>query len=202
MNRLTGREYEASPPTERWVALVLRKHAGRAVTRLGEGIDHIAFDVDGAFVVRVRKHPGPDTAAAIAREASLLDVVAEVSPIPVPEVVVARPDEGLLAVRRLPGMSLLDAPCPDPMLLVDQLAGLLASLYGIPPDRVDGLVGPDDYPLPSYLAEMADALPSIAPLLTPAQVRSVESFLAFSPPADRTGRTFCHNDLGAEHLLA
>src|SRR5690606_41520068 len=70
-------------------ALVERLLPGRrvrTVVRLGGGLDHEAHEVDGELVVRRRRTGDPDErAAAVRREAALLEVVAGVSPLPVPE---------------------------------------------------------------------------------------------------------------------
>ncbi|MDG4790977.1 aminoglycoside phosphotransferase family protein [Micromonospora sp. WMMD1102] len=170
---------------------------------LGEGTDHVAYEVDGAYVVRQLKPvDGADVAAAIEREVALLDVVARVSPIPVPEVVAAAPEAGLMVQRKLPGVSLLDRPPTEPAVLVDQLAEFLTAVHGIPIEQVAGLVEEDRYPLAGYLAETDAALPEVAELLGADERRAVDRFLATAPPAEPDVLVFCHNDLGAEHLLA
>ncbi|MFY1688967.1 phosphotransferase family protein [Plantactinospora sp. WMMB782] len=175
----------------------------RTLVPLGEGTDHVAYEVDGAYVVRQLKPvDGTDVAAAIEREVALLDVVARVSPVPVSEVVAAAPEAGLMVQRRLSGVSLLDRPPADPAALVDQLAEFLTAIHGIPVRQVAGLVEEDRYPLADYLAETAAVLPEVAELLGAEERRAVDRFLAAAPPAEPDVLTFCHNDLGAEHLLA
>ncbi|WP_428965261.1 phosphotransferase family protein [Micromonospora fluostatini] len=170
-----------------------------SLTPLGAGTDHDAYDLDGVFVVRRRRPVEDDDGpAAVEREVRVLEAVARVSPIPVPTVVAAAPEQGLLVLRRLPGTSLLAEPCPDPDRLVEQVAGFLAAVYALPAD----LVEPDDHPLSGYLAEAAEAVARIAPVLDAGQRALVEEFLATTPPPEPTIRLFCHADLGAEHLLA
>ncbi|MFC7550846.1 phosphotransferase family protein [Plantactinospora sp. GCM10030261] len=174
----------------------------RTVVPLGEGTDHVAYEVDGAYVVRQRKPvDGVDLAEAIRREADLLGVIAGVSPIPVPEVVAAAPDEGLVVQRKLPGATLLDRPPVDPAALVDQLADFLSAIHGVPGERVAGLVEEDRYPHADYLAEAAETVPDLTHLLDADQRRAVDRFLATAPPPEPDDLLLCHNDLGAEHLL-
>ncbi|MFY1702229.1 phosphotransferase family protein [Micromonospora sp. WMMA1923] len=181
----------------------------RVLTPLGAGTDHLAYDVDGEFVLRVRRDrqaadgpagdgPAVNGPAAIRREIRVLDAVARVSPIPVPEVVAAAPDDGLLVVRRLAGTSLLDQPCPTPGRLVGQLADFLHAVHSLDA----GLGEPDEQPLAAYLAEAVAALPRITPVLSADQHRLVVDFLSRTPPPEPPATVFCHADLGAEHLLA
>jgi aminoglycoside phosphotransferase (APT) family kinase protein len=171
------------------------------VVPAGEGCDHWAFDVNGAFIARVRKHTDTDTAAAVERETALLDIIARVSPIPVPLVVAAEPEAGLVVFRRLPGYSLLDATPSDPLAFAEPLAEFVGSIHAVPSAVVEHLVGHDDYPLDAYLGEALDHLNTAAAALTGDHRRRVERFLASPAPLEGAALTFCHNDLGAEHVL-
>lgn len=135
----------------------------RTIALLGEGSDHVAYEVNGTFIARLSTHPG-DAVAAIEREVQVLGLVRPVSPIPVPEVAPTTPTQGVLVLRKLPGTSLLDEPCKNPDVLVDQLAALLSSLHDVPAARLDG-VERDVYPLGSYLSDAADDLARIAVVL-------------------------------------
>ncbi len=65
---------------------------------LGEGLDNVAYEVDGT-VVRIRRaDPG-----SVVREAALLRLVAGVSPLPVPVPADVDPVRGRLSYRKLPG---------------------------------------------------------------------------------------------------
>jgi aminoglycoside phosphotransferase (APT) family kinase protein len=174
----------------------------RRLVPLESGGDHFAFDVDGRFIARLRKHRDEHAAAAIEREVELLQLVARISPIAVPEVVAAVPQHGLIVLTRLPGTSLLHDPPRDPMLLVEPLAALLAALHAVPTREVEHLVERDEYPLDAWLADAAADMAQVAAHVPANQRRAVDAFLAAPPPCASGVRTFCHNDLGAEHLLA
>lgn len=180
---------------------LLGRAPGR-ITALGGGTDHEAYDVDGEFVLRRHRRPDEETAHAVRSEARLLGIVGAVSPVPVPEVVVADPESGLLVLRRLPGTPLLDDPPADPTALVDQVIRFLVAVHAIPERLVADLVERDDHPLDAYLAEAVETMPVLAPALTADARRTVERFLASAPPAEPGVTVFCHHDLGAEHLLA
>jgi hypothetical protein len=74
-----------------------------SVVRLGSGVDHVAWLVDGDLIVRFGS-PDP------IRESRVLTAVAAVSPVPVPHPLVADADLGCLAYRVLDGTPLLHAP--------------------------------------------------------------------------------------------
>jgi hypothetical protein len=58
----------------------------RSVALIGEGVDNLAYAVNGELIVRFSKEPDPARRAElIGAEAALLAVVAEISPLPVPE---------------------------------------------------------------------------------------------------------------------
>jgi aminoglycoside phosphotransferase (APT) family kinase protein len=187
---------------ETLLAPVLKGHAIESVVRLGEGCDHLAFEVNGELIARLRKDVDEHTAGGIAREVQLLEILSRVSPIPVPEVAGTNGEAGLIVVRRLPGTSLFERPAVDPMALVDQLAQFLAAIHGLPTVNVLHLVDTDDYPLEAHLADAAALMSQVAGHLPQDSRRAVEAFLAAPPPRAPETRAFCHNDLGAEHLLA
>jgi hypothetical protein len=83
------------------IRALLGSSRAHSVVAVGEGSDHWAFDVDGLFIARARKHRADDDASGIDREVALLDIVARVSPVPVPQVVASEPEAGLMVYRRL-----------------------------------------------------------------------------------------------------
>ena len=82
---------------------VLKTHEVEAVSLLDDGCDHWAFEVNGSFIARVRKHPDDQTAAAIEREAALLKILSRILPIPLPEVVAAEPGPASSSSSGSPG---------------------------------------------------------------------------------------------------
>ena len=173
----------------------------RSIATSGEGEDHVAYEINGELIVRRRKSTAPDE-AAFDREAHLLAIVAEASPLPVPEVRFVDAAAGLIGLRKLPGESLLDHPPHAPVALADQLAPLLRALRAIPSPQVEGLVDHDDHTLVGYLDGACADLDQVAPSLPPAARRAVEQFLGRPPPPEPDEVVLCHNDLGAEHILA
>ena len=183
----------------RRLAAALWPEAG-PVRRIGSGADHVAYAVGDDLVVRVDVEPEPER---VAREAALLGVVAEVSPVPVPEVVAADPAEGWLAQRRLPGVPLLEVPESRRQVrtVAAVLGGLLAALHAVPAERVDGIAEVDETPAAEWLAETAELAEGIIVEL-PADVgRAIDRFIRAAPPPPAPGPVLAHDDLGIEHVL-
>jgi aminoglycoside phosphotransferase (APT) family kinase protein len=172
------------------------------VVVLGEGVDHVAYDIDGDLIARWSKEPDPARrAAATRREADLLTAVAEWSTLPVPTPLVTDPDAGVLVYRKLAGVPLLEHPVAAPERLAGPLGTFLSRLHQAPLERVDHLADRDTYPLSAYLADAAGDYDDIVDRLPREDRRLVEDFLDHPPPPEPAALTFCHNDLGSEHLL-
>ncbi|MFG3442356.1 phosphotransferase family protein [Nonomuraea sp. NPDC047897] len=193
------------PPDVR--ALLARHLPGRearSVVPVGQGLDNVAYEVDGELIVRCAKEPDPEATAA---EVAVLAAVAPISPLPVPEVVFSDPAAGVIAYRRLPGRPLNRHPVADPRRLAGPLAAFLGALHAVPPGPLGELVPLDRYPLADLREEAAQAYEAVAAHVPSGHRRLVEDFLAADPPADPlaespAGARLCHTDLGAEHLLA
>jgi aminoglycoside phosphotransferase (APT) family kinase protein len=182
------------------IADYLPGHPAVSVQRCRQGLDNVAFRVDDELIVRFRREdPG-----AVDREAALLAVVADVSPLPVPEPLIVDPARGALAYRILPGVPLLELPIPSPDVvegIAEALGGLLAALHAVSPERVSGLVEVDNDPLPQWLAEAATTWPSVMPHVPAERRPAVERWLADAPPDTALRTVFSHLDLGIEHVL-
>ena len=201
-----------------------------AIRPLGSGLQNTAY-LAGDLVVRSRL-PTPGTVgsaagSAIAREHRLLDVVAGVSPLRVPEPLALDPARGVLVYRLLPGRPLLGvaaaAPPESLSAIGGQLGGFLRALHGMDLDLVAGLVDLDLPGTDEWRTEAIEDYRAIGDHLTAAQRRAVERFLTADPPdLELTGRrdqpvadpgapmpaaplpsgvVFSHNDLGSEHVL-
>ena len=177
-------------------------HKVRRVAALGEGLENAAFEVDGELVVRKSKEADPILRAdAIRREAHLLAAVARISTLPVPEPAFADPEAGFIAYRRLPGRPLMDHPAAEPVRLAPALGRFLGRLHQIPSEDVERLVVRDAYPLASWLRDAEEDYRGISGRLPAKARRQIEGFLGRTPPAEPRTEAFCHNDLGAEHVL-
>ncbi len=191
--------------TEEIRALLARHlpgHKVRRVAALGEGLDNAAFEVDGELVVRKSKEAAPALRAdAIRREAALLAAVARISTLPVPELAFADPEAGFIAYRRLPGRPLMYHPASEPALLAPELGRFLGRLDGASLAKLEGLVERDCHPLAAWLEDAEIDYGGISERLPAGARRQIEGFLARPPPAEPQTQAFCHNDLGAEHIL-
>jgi len=187
------------------VAELISRELGRSTSHirlLGRGADHLAFDVDGDLVARVATGASDTGPSQVEREFRLLVLVATVAPIPVPTVAAVDASNGVMVTTKLAGVSLLDRPSRQPERLSPQLAELLASLRGLPVGELRTIVDEEDYAPGVWLDDATSSYSRIAHALDERQRRLVEGFLDSPAPAPATERVLCHNDLGAEHLLA
>jgi aminoglycoside phosphotransferase (APT) family kinase protein len=173
-----------------------------SLAKLGGGLDNLVYEVNGDLLVRCTRQP--DAAArseSIQREASLLTRVRELSTLPVPEVMFADPEAGVLVYTKLPGVPLHEHSVAEPARLAPPLGRFLSELHSAPLEAFEDLAPRDTEPLTTWLSEAEEGYRYIATHL-PASARTrVESFLAHPPPAEPDANALCHNDLGAEHLL-
>ncbi|GAB1818415.1 phosphotransferase family protein [Herbidospora sp. RD11066] len=182
------------------IGALVARHLGRpagSVVKLGEGWDNVAFEVDGDLIVRGSKEGGPEE---VRREARLLAVVAEVSPVPTPEVLFVDEDAGVMAYRKLAGEP-LDSRLG--IAVAEPLGAFLAAMNAVPADRVAGLVEVDDDPFYAWLAGTIEEYHETVRDHVPDDLRGpIEKFLRADPPRNDAKRlAFCHNDLGCEHVL-
>lgn len=174
----------------------------RSVTVLGEGLDNAAHEVNGELIVRTSKEADPaKRAESIRREAGLLMAVSGISTLPVPEPVFVDPEAGTVAYRRLPGLPLIDHPVAEPALLAPDLGRFLGRLHGTPQGKFEGLVERDRYPLKAWLEDAEEDYMGVSGRLPAPDRRRIEGFLVRNPPTEPRTLAFCHNDLGAEHVL-
>jgi aminoglycoside phosphotransferase (APT) family kinase protein len=207
---MTGMEPDTRPP--RGVRVIDRIRASLArhlpgyevqsVAGMGEGLDNVAYEVNGELIVRESKEADPAIRSeSTRREADLLAVVNELSPLPVPDPVFVDVDAGVLAYVKLPGLPLIDHPVPEPALLAPALGAFLGGLHSAPLKEVENLVGRDPYPLSAWREDAERDYRQIAERVPAVARRSVEDFLGRTPPVEPNVTVFCHNDLGVEHVL-
>jgi aminoglycoside phosphotransferase (APT) family kinase protein len=193
--------------TEHIIRLLNRHLSGyevRTVERLGEGQDNAVYEVNGELVIRQSKAEAPDERReAVEREAALLMVVSDLSPLPVPRPMFVDEEAGVFAYRKLPGRPLNFHPVKEPACLAAPLGDFLSRLHTAPVERMEAFVPRDIYPLSELREEAEGHYRDIVAQVPPTARRQIEKFLAAeSPPdPDQETLTFCHNDLGSEHLL-
>lgn len=174
----------------------------RSMTRLGEGLDNAAYEVNGELVVRASKEADPVRRSELTRrEADLLAAVSKLSTLPVPEPVFIDVEAGILAYVKLPGLPLIEHPVAKPARLAAPLGEFVSRLHQASVEKMEKLVERDTDPLTTWrqeaewdYREVVDQVPAAARYL-------VEDFLGRMPPAEPDAVAFCHNDLGSEHVL-
>lgn len=173
--------------------------------KLGEGLDNVAYEINDQLIVRMAKEADPASRTTTARrESELLTAVRELSPLPVPELIFVDAETGVHGYTKLSGTSLLDQPVAEPTRLAPALGEFLSHLHEAPVTAMERLAPTDAYPLPSWLEDATDEYQAIADAVPARHRGSVEAFLSSPPPPepDPASAAFCHNDLGAEHILA
>jgi aminoglycoside phosphotransferase (APT) family kinase protein len=176
------------------------REAATSVRRLGEGLDHVAWLVDDALVVRVSK-PRSDAPDRTRHEAALLELVGQVSPIPTPRVVFASAEQRIVVYTFLPGTPLLARATPPASGAAKQLGELLTAVHSVPRERVAHLVEVDEAPLEDWIDEARASWPLVRSIVPGERIAAVDAFLSSAPPSRARRRVLCHNDLGSEHLL-
>jgi aminoglycoside phosphotransferase (APT) family kinase protein len=189
-----------------WIRASLARHLPgyevRSVAGMGEGLDNIAYEVNGELIVRKSKEADPVTRSeSTRREADLLVVITELSTLPVPQPIFVDVDAGAFAYAKLPGLPLIDHPVNEPALLAPALGRFLSGLHRVALKEIEKLVGRDPYPLSAWREGVERDYRQIAERVPAAARRSVEDFLGRVPPTEAQPAVFCHNDLGAEHVL-
>lgn len=198
-------EKGAGVTTDEIRALLTRNLPGyevETIARLGEGLDNVAYEVNGELVVRGSKEAdSASRSESVRREADLLAAVAELSTLPVPEPVFADVEAGVIAYVKLPGLPLMVHPVAEPARLAAPLGRFLNCLHQAPVEKMEELVPRDTDPLMTWRQEAERDYREIASHVPAADRRRVEDFLGRTPPAEPRAVAFCHNDLGAEHVL-
>lgn len=106
---MTGRGRPGRADVRNAVAAHMPGYQVQSVVQAGEGLDNLAYEVNGELIVRFSKEPDPARRTALLnREARLLAAVADVSPLPVPVPAFTAAEQGYLAYVKLPGVPLLD----------------------------------------------------------------------------------------------
>jgi aminoglycoside phosphotransferase (APT) family kinase protein len=178
----------------------------RSLVLIGEGMDNLAYEVNGELVVRFSKEPDPTRRAdLISSEAALLTAVAQISPLPVPQPLLTDPQQGCWAYAKIPGVSLLNLPLSQRLVHTPAIAAVLgeflAALHATPVQQMALLVGADQTPLPEWRDEAADNYATVVQTIPAARRGAVEEFLRSAPPDPGRPLVFSHNDLGIEHVL-
>jgi aminoglycoside phosphotransferase (APT) family kinase protein len=177
---------------------------------LGEGIDHATYLVDGSVVVRVvRGEDAREAARRVERDAELLRIVADLSPIPVPSPTVVSAESAYLAYPLLPGVPLLDllygggdvSALPERSAVARPLGQLVRALSATLRGHVEHVVDDDCATTAEWRDEAQEHYVATRHALAADARLAVEAWLNARPPASSPYRVFAHNDLGIEHVL-
>ena len=193
------------------IARVAPEFAGEPVTRLGEGMDSIAFSVGGAFVFRFAKHA--EAAAGLRREIALLPRLAPRLPLEVPrhEYVgehsdTAFPFVGYRLIRGEPLHRTLYDSLPEAAregVLAD-LASFLDAVHAFPAGEAARCGVAPHGERAGYLEDLRRARDDVFPRLADPVRHRIESRLRAFLDDDANfadAPTLLHADLWPEHIL-
>ncbi|MEV1172161.1 aminoglycoside phosphotransferase family protein [Nonomuraea sp. NPDC049784] len=170
----------------------------RSIRQLGQGLDNLVYEVNDELLVRRNKATTPEENR---QEAARLAALRGLSPLPVPEVLFADDESGVIAYHKLPGEPLNRHPVDDPRRLAEPLGEFLTALHAASPDTMRDLAPLDVYPAPTLLQDAELDYRDVERHVPEQQRPLVERFLREPPPGEPRSLRFCHNDLGAEHVL-
>lgn len=149
--------------------------------------------------MRVVRDEETDGGARLRREAELLRVVAEVSPVAVPEPLFVA--DACMAYRLLGGVALLDVPAAErgrhAVAIGGSLGAALAAIWAVPDERAARVADRDDAPL----SEWRDEAETRSDLVPAAARPGIDAFLRAPLPPEPGRLALSHNDLGIEHVL-
>lgn len=181
-------------------------------TAEGEGWDHVAWRVegaDGAWIVKEAKEATPEERAESAqREAAVMRFVRRsLGGWAAADATVLPGDH--LTYRRVEGVALQEllargaVPAADRARLAVRAGRLVGALARLDPAGVGMPLPVEDDGWDPWFAELGEWLAAIAPVAGERAIAAVEAFASGPrPPApSRADLAFCHNDLGAEHIL-
>jgi len=193
------------------IARVAPEFAGAALTYLGEGMDSVAVQADGAFVFRFAKHA--DAARGLRRELAILPRLATTLPVAVPRLRYAgdRETDGLPFVGyplirgeplQRPVLDGLDHASRDGVL--DDLAALLAAVHAFPVDEAAACGAAPHGTRAGYAEDLRHARTAVFPRLDPGTRRRAKALLSAYLDGDTNfdaPPVLLHGDLWPEHVL-
>lgn len=178
----------------------------QSVVELGQGTDHVAYEVNWELIVRFVADPDPAVRAKQTRsEAGVLAMVAPLAPPLVPEPLFVGPDDGVLIYRKIAGRPLLHLQEEhgriDLAAFGAVIGGFLSRLHQVPLTAFGDFAPSDQSPLTESLTDARQQYGRVRDSVPAALRPSIERFLANSQPPEPDVAVFCHNDLGIEHIL-
>lgn len=177
-----------------------------SLVQLGEGTDHVAYEVNWELIVRFVTDPDPaGRAEQLRTEAGVLAAVKALTPPDVPEPLHVAPEDGVMIYRKIPGTPLLhlrlDLPHLDLAGFGQVIGEFLNRLHQAPVSAFEHIAPRDEVTLAEWLGDAQQEYEDVIDWVPLPMRAPIETFLARPPPDDAQITTFCHNDLGIEHVL-
>ena len=190
---------------DRYRALVTRALPAltlRSFAYLGEGEDHIAFEVNETLIFRFAKG---DDRAALAREIRVLRAVDTLLAVPTPLPAYVSLDDGFIGYPKLPGTPLLAVAdtfdLPEWPAFARQIGGALRAINAAPTAPLADLLEVDATNPGELLIEARESFAAVGQRIPGHHRGAIEAFLDTVPEEAHVTPVFAHNDLGIEHIL-
>lgn len=183
-----------------------RSLAGLGLTEVGEGFDNIAYAVrspSGArLLLRVSKVADPvERARVLTKDVALLEFANRHSSLTTNEVIAADAHAGALLLTEVTGRTADQIRPTDRAAFAETMATFLTRLHTAPVVEAALVTEMDPRSAAQWLVDTATAWAAVADR-TPVTLRDrVDEFLVGPAPNDVRRITFCHNDLGDEHVV-
>lgn len=183
-----------------------RSLAGLGLTEVGEGFDNIAYAVrspSGArLLLRVSKVADPfERARVLTKDVALLEFANRHSSLTTNEVIAADAHAGALLLTEVTGRTADQIRPTDRAAFAATMATFLTRLHTAPVVEGALVTEMDPRSAAQWLVDTATAWAAVADR-TPVTLRDrVDEFLVGPAPSDVPRITFCHNDLGDEHVV-
>jgi aminoglycoside phosphotransferase (APT) family kinase protein len=172
------------------------------IRKLGEGLGNVAFEVNGTWVFRFPKTRG--TREELQREVPILLAVKHLTAVPIPEPIYLGPDGAYVGYQKVPGEPVMGhrSEIKDWRSFAHDMGRFLAQIHGMSEDVLGRLQVPTDTePWESLIAEVRQDVEHARSIIPATYSAAIDRFLESAPPTSPCTPVFCHNDLGAEHIL-
>lgn len=172
------------------------------ITKLGEGLGNVAFEVNGTLVFRFPK-TGRNR-EELQREVPTLVAVKQLTHIPVPEPTYVGPTGAYVGYQKVPGKPVMGhrSEIKDWRTFAHEMGQFLSQIHGMSEDMLGRLQVPTDTePWESLIAEVRKDVEQARSIIPAPYFGAIDMFLESAPPTSPYTPVFCHNDLGAEHIL-
>ena len=170
---------------------------------LGEGLDNIAFEINGNLVVRFAK--SSSGRLEVEKEVKLLDYLSQFFAMGILVVDTGFRGREYFSYRKIRGIPLIN--CIDSLSrkridsICREIVLFLSKLHSLPRRGLDSILEIDLDNHEKILVEATDTFDQIRDILPPQVLWRIKAFLKTPVPAATSQLVPIHNDIGIEHII-